>query len=73
VIHGRESFAIEGVVLDLDPEPMLDQLAKLAMLGGVIRIDAEQELLIVSVKNNLPTQGSCVRPDGQLAAKLINA
>jgi len=71
-IHDRESFGIQGIVLDLNPEPMIDQLTKLTMLGRIIRINTEQELLIAGVQKGLPTQGSCVRPDGQNIAELID-
>jgi len=35
------------------------------VLGRVVRIDAEQELLVVRVEKRLPAQGGRMRPDGQ--------
>jgi hypothetical protein len=67
-VYDRESLsAVDGLVLDLEPQPPLDHLAELAVLGRVIRIGAEQELLIVRVEKRLPAaQGSCMRPDIQI-------
>ena len=64
-VHDRESFsAIDGLILDLNLQPTFDQLAELAVLGWIIRINVEQELFIVRVKKRMSTQGACVRPDG---------
>jgi hypothetical protein len=36
---------VDRLVPDLQPQPSLDQLAELAVLSRIMRIDAEQELL----------------------------
>jgi hypothetical protein len=54
VPHGSESFsAIDRVVLDLDLQVAFDQVAELGVQGGVIRIDAEQELLIARIQERV--------------------
>jgi len=74
VVPGGESFsAVDGVVLDLDLQVAFDQVAELGVQGGVIRIDAEQELLIAGVQERVSAQGGCVRLDGQITAEFIDA
>jgi hypothetical protein len=51
--------AIDGLVPDLQPQFSFDQFAELAVLGWVVRVDAEQELLIVRVEIRL--SGPCDR------------
>jgi hypothetical protein len=53
-------------------QPSFDQLAELAVLGRVVRIDAEQELLIVRVEEGLSTQGGRVWPDSQATSQFID-
>ncbi len=56
---------VDGLVLDLQPQLVFDQSAELGVLGRVVRIYAEQELLIVRVEKRLSAQGGSMRPDGQ--------
>ena len=58
--------AIDGLVLDLQPQFCFDQLAELMVLGRVVRIDEEEELLIVSVE-----KGAIVNTCGSRSFKLL--
>ena len=54
------------------PQFSFDQLAELAVFGWVVRIDAEQELLIARVEIRLSAQGGRMGPDIQTAPELID-
>ena len=64
--------AIDGLVLDLQPQFCFDQLAELMVLGRVVRIDEEEELLIVRVEKGLSAQGGRVWPDSQAPPEVID-
>ena len=64
--------AIDGLVLDLQPQFLFDQLAELAMFCRVVRIDPEQELLIVRVEKGPSAQGGRMWPDTQTAPEFID-
>jgi|SRR6516162_5818065 len=48
------------------------QLAERVMLGRVVRIDEEQELLIVRVEKGLSAQGGRMWPDSQTGPELVD-
>jgi hypothetical protein len=62
-IDDRKSLsAVDGLVLDLQSQLSLDQLTEGVVLRRIVRIDAEQELLIVSIeKDCLPRVVACGR------------
>src|SRR5690349_6429043 len=64
--------SIDGLVLDLQMQSSFDQLAELAVLGRVIRINAEQELPIVRVEKGLSTQGGRMWPNSQATSQFID-
>src|ERR1700681_4042053 len=64
--------AIDGLVLDLQPQLFLDQLTELMVLRRIIRIDAEQELLIVSIEKRLSAEGGCMWPDIQTLPEVVD-
>ena len=47
-------LAVDGLVLDLQPQLFLDQLGELAVFGRVVTINAAQGLLIVRVEKDCP-------------------
>jgi hypothetical protein len=53
-------------------QPSFDQLAELAVLGRVVRIDPEQELPIVRVEKGLSAQGGRMWPDSQAPSQFID-
>jgi hypothetical protein len=50
----------------------LDQLTEVVMLRRIVRIDAEQELLIVSIEKGLSAQGGCMWLDSQTLPEVIH-
>jgi len=65
--------AIEGVVPNLNPQPVPDQLIKLSMLLTVVRLNAEQKPVKVRFQKILSTQGKGGRPDRQTIADLVDS
>ena len=53
-------------------QPSFDQLAELAVLGRVVRIDAEQELPIVRVEKGVSAQGGRMWPDCKASPQFID-
>ena len=77
-VDGCESLsAIDGLIPDLQLQPF-DHLTELGEFGRVAGADAEQELLIVRVEDELSAQGRRIRPDRlrimrlQIAPELIH-
>src|SRR6266849_4976060 len=77
--QGRQvvDAAIDGLIQDLQLQPF-DHLTELGEFGQVAGTDAEQELLIVRVEDELSAQGRRMRPDRlrimrlQIAPELIH-
>jgi hypothetical protein len=72
VDDGESLSAIDGLVLDLQPQFRFDQLTELVVLGWVVWIDAEQELLIVRIEKGVSAQGGRMGADSQTAPELID-
>ena len=63
---------IKGIVVDLQAEPVSEQVGKFRVLGSVERFDAQQELVVAGSEDG-PPECNGGRADRQLPSEQVHA